>query len=172
DRDRPPLRERGLARLRERRARPHRPGARRQGEAEEPGVRMAQAEGQGRYDPQAVEAKWQRRWEEARAFSARAEPGEPAYYVLEMFPYPSGRMLERRLAYTRRSLVNWCAHCETVLANEQVVDGRCWRCDGPVVDRELEQWFFRITAYAEELLRDLDRLSGWPERVLTMQRNW
>src|SRR5207249_3166376 len=190
DRDRPPLRERGLARLRERRARPHRPGARRQGEAEEPGVRMAQAEGQGRYDPQAVEAKWQRRWEEARAFAARAEPGEPAYYVLEMFPYPSGRihmghvrnyrweqlfflrMLERGLAYRRRSLVNWCAHCETVLANEQVVDGRCWRCDGPVVDRELEQWFFRITAYAEELLRDLDRLSGWPERVLTMQRNW
>src|SRR5205814_1077639 len=75
-------------------------------------------------------------------------------------------------ACQRRSLVNWCAHCETVLANEQVVDGRCWRCDGPVVDRELEQWFFRITAYAEELLRDLDRLTGWPERVLTMQRNW
>src|SRR6266702_1069064 len=81
-------------------------------------------------------------------------------------------MLERGLAYKRRSLVNWCAHCETVLANEQVVDGRCWRCDGPVVDRELEQWFFRITAYAEELLRDLDRLTGLPERVLTMQRNW
>ena len=228
---------------------------------------MAQAEGQGRYDPQTVEAKWQRRWEETRAFAARARPGEPAYYVLEMFPYPSGRihmghvrnysigdviarqrrmagwrvlhpmgwdafglpaenaaiehgvhparwtadniahmrrqlrrlgfsydwerelatcdpgyyrweqlfflrMLERGLAYKRRSLVNWCAHCETVLANEQVVDGRCWRCDGPVADRELEQWFFRITAYAEELLRDLDRLTGWPERVLTMQRNW
>jgi len=228
---------------------------------------MAPAEGQGRYDPQAVEAKWQRRWEETRAFAARAEPGEPAYYVLEMFPYPSGRihmghvrnysigdviarqrrmagarvlhpmgwdafglpaenaaiehgvhparwtadniahmrrqlrrlgfsydwerelatcdpryyrweqlfflrMLARGLAYKRRSLVNWCAHCETVLANEQVVDGRCWRCDGPVTDRELEQWFFRITAYAEELLRGLDRLAGWPERVLTMQRNW
>ena len=228
---------------------------------------MAQAEGQGRYDPQAVEAKWQHRWEETRAFAARAEPGAPAYYVLEMFPYPSGRihmghvrnysigdviarqrrmagarvlhpmgwdafglpaenaaiehgvhparwthdniehmrrqlrrlgfsydwerelatcdpryyrweqlfflrMLERGLAHKRRSLVNWCAHCETVLANEQVVDGRCWRCDGPVTDRELEQWFFRITAYAEELLRDLDRLTGWPERVLTMQRNW
>jgi len=228
---------------------------------------MAQAEGQGRYDPRALEAKWQRRWEETHAFAARVEPGAPACYVLEMFPYPSGRihmghvrnysigdviarqrrmagyrvlhpmgwdafglpaenaaiqhgvhparwtadnidhmrrqlrrlgfsydwerelatcdpryyrweqlfflrMLERGLAYKRRSVVNWCARCATVLANEQVVDGRCWRCDGPVTERELEQWFLRITAYAEELLRDLDRLSGWPERVVTMQRNW
>jgi len=228
---------------------------------------MAQAEGQGRYDPRALEAKWQRRWEDTHAFAARVEPGAPAYYVLEMFPYPSGRihmghvrnysigdviarqrrmagyrvlhpmgwdafglpaenaaiqhgvhparwtadnidhmrrqlrrlgfsydwerelatcdpryyrweqlfflrMLERGLAYKRRSVVNWCARCATVLANEQVVDGRCWRCDGPVTERELEQWFLRITAYAEELLRDLDRLSGWPERVVTMQRNW
>jgi leucyl-tRNA synthetase len=95
---------------------------------------------------------------------------DPRYYRWEQLFFL--RMLERGLAYKRRSLVNWCAHCETVLANEQVVDGRCWRCDGPVADRELEQWFFRITAYAEELLRDLDRLTGWPERVLTMQRNW
>src|SRR5438445_361433 len=95
---------------------------------------------------------------------------DPRYYRWEQLFFL--RMLERGLAYKRRSLVNWCGHCETVLANEQVVDGRCWRCDGPVVDRELEQWFFRITAYAEELLRDLDRLTGWPERVLTMQRNW
>jgi leucyl-tRNA synthetase len=220
-----------------------------------------------RYDPQAVETKWQARWAENRAFAARVDPGRRPYYVLEMFPYPSGaihmghvrnysigdviarqrrmqgdavlhpigwdafglpaenaaiqnrvhparwtydnigrmgrqlrrlgfsydwdrelatchpgyyrweqlffvRMLERGLAYKRRSLVNWCAACATVLANEQVVDGRCWRCEGEVVERELEQWFFRITAYAEELLRDLDRLTGWPERVVTMQRNW
>src|SRR5262245_64279833 len=81
-------------------------------------------------------------------------------------------MLERGLAYRGRASVNWCPSCATVLANEQVIEGRCWRCDSVVVERELEQWFFRITAYAEELLRDLDRLGGWPERVLTMQRNW
>ncbi len=220
-----------------------------------------------RYDPHAIEAKWQRRWDESGAFAAVADPAMPRYYVLEMFPYPSGRihmghvrnytigdviarqrrmagyrvlhpigwdafglpaenaaiqhgtepsswtesniahmraqlrrlglsydwdrelatcrpdyyrweqlffvrMLERGLAYKRRAVVNWCARCETVLANEQVVDGACWRCDGAVQDRELEQWFFRITAYADELLADLDRLTGWPERVLTMQRNW
>jgi leucyl-tRNA synthetase len=228
---------------------------------------MAEAEGQRRYDPAAVEAKWQRRWDEGRAFAARVAPDRARAYVLEMFPYPSGRihmghvrnysigdviarqrrmagaavlhpmgwdafglpaenaaiqhgvhparwtadniahmrrqlkrlgfsydwerelstcdpayyrweqvffvrMLARDLAYRRRSLVNWCPRCETVLANEQVVDGRCWRCDTPVSERELEQWFLRITAYAEELLRDLDRLSGWPDRVVTMQRNW
>src|SRR6266852_4572819 len=94
----------------------------------------------------------------------------PRYYRWEQLFFL--RMLERGLAYKRRSVVNWCARCATVLANEQVVDGRCWRCDGPVTERELEQWFLRITAYAEELLRDLDRLSGWPERVVTMQRNW
>jgi leucyl-tRNA synthetase len=228
---------------------------------------MAQGEVAGRYDPQAIETKWQRHWDATRAFAARVEPGRRPYYVLEMFPYPSGRlhmghmrnysigdvlarqrrmqgyqvlhpigwdafglpaenaaikhrvhparwtadniahmrrqlrrlgfsydwdrelatcepryyrweqlfflrMLERGLAYKRRSLVNWCPQCATVLANEQVVDGRCWRCDGAVVERELEQWFFRITAYADELLRDLDRLTGWPERVVAMQRNW
>ncbi len=220
-----------------------------------------------RYDPAAVETKWQRRWEEERRFAARPEPGRRKYYVLEMFPYPSGRihmghvrnytigdviarqrrmqgdavlhpmgwdafglpaenaaiqhgahparwtyeniaymraqlrrlgfsydwdrelatcdpayyrweqlfflrMLERGLAYRRRSRVNWCATCATVLANEQVVDGACWRCDTPVTERELDQWFLRITAYADELLRDLERLTGWPERVVTMQRNW
>jgi leucyl-tRNA synthetase len=225
------------------------------------------AERPSRYDAQAVEARWQTRWHEQRAFAARPDPARPPYYVLEMFPYPSGRlhmghvrnysigdviarvkrmqghrvlhpigwdafglpaenaaiknnvhparwtydniahmrtqlqrlgfsydwdrelatcdpeyyrweqlfflrMLERGLAYRKRSVVNWCPQCTTVLANEQVVDGRCWRCDSVVVERELEQWFFRITAYAEELLRDLDRLPGWPERVLTMQRNW
>ncbi len=228
---------------------------------------MAEGEGPARYDPEAVEAKWQRRWAERHAFAARVEPGRRPYYVLEMFPYPSGaihmghvrnysigdviarqrrmqgdsvlhpigwdafglpaenaaiqngqppatwtrgnidrmraqfkrlgisydwdrelatcepryyrweqlfflRMLARDLAYKKLSLVNWCPHCATVLANEQVEEGRCWRCESEVTERELEQWFFRITAYADELLRDLDRLSGWPERVRTMQRNW
>jgi leucyl-tRNA synthetase len=228
---------------------------------------MTRAAGHGRYDPEAVETRWQQRWEDERRFAAEPAAGVPRHYVLEMFPYPSGRihmghvrnysigdvlarqrrmagylvlhpmgwdafglpaenaaiqhgvhparwtadnirhmrrqlkrlgfsydwdrevatcdpayyrweqlffvrMLERDLAYRRRSLVNWCRRCETVLANEQVVDGACWRCETPVVERELEQWFLRITAYAEELLRDLDRLTGWPERVVTMQRNW
>ena len=82
------------------------------------------------------------------------------------------RMLERDLAYRKRSSVNWCPSCNTVLANEQVVDGKCWRCGTPVTTRELEQWFFRITAYADELLEATDRLPGWPEKVLTMQQNW
>jgi leucyl-tRNA synthetase len=228
---------------------------------------MAAEERIAPYDPRVVEEKWQRRWADARTFAATVAPGKQPYYVLEMFPYPSGRihmghvrnytigdviarqrrmagyqvmhpigwdafglpaenaavqrgaeparwtednirhmrrqlqrlglsydwgrelatcrpeyyrweqlfflrMLERDLAYKRHGPVNWCPRCETVLANEQVVDGACWRCDGPVEERELEQWFFRITAYAEELLSDLDRLQGWPERVLTMQRNW
>jgi leucyl-tRNA synthetase len=95
---------------------------------------------------------------------------DPRYYRWEQVFFL--RMLERGLAYRGRSSVNWCESCGTVLANEQVVDGRCWRCESPVLLRELEQWFFRITAYADELLRDLDRLTGWPERVVTMQRNW
>jgi leucyl-tRNA synthetase len=82
------------------------------------------------------------------------------------------KMLERDLAYRRRSNVNWCPSCGTVLANEQVVDGGCWRCGTPVETRELEQWFFRITAYADELLEGIDRLPGWPDKVLAMQRNW
>jgi leucyl-tRNA synthetase len=82
------------------------------------------------------------------------------------------RMFERGLAYRRRSSVNWCPSCNTVLANEQVVDGGCWRCNTPVDTRDLEQWFFKITAYADELLDATDALSGWPEKVLTMQRNW
>jgi leucyl-tRNA synthetase len=82
------------------------------------------------------------------------------------------KMFERGLAYRRRSSVNWCPSCNTVLANEQVVDGGCWRCGTPVETRDLEQWFFRITAYADELLDQTEELSGWPEKVLTMQRNW
>ena len=228
---------------------------------------MRQGEGVTRYDPQAVEAKWQARWEATGAFRARRDPARAPYYVLEMFPYPSGRlhmghvrnysigdviarqrrmqghavlhpigwdafglpaenaaikhgvhparwtadnithmrgqlrrlgfsydwdrelatcdpryyrweqlfflrMLARDLAYKRRSPVNWCPSCATVLANEQVVDGGCWRCGTAVELRELDQWYLRITAYAEQLLGDLDRLEGWPERVVAMQRNW
>ena len=83
-------------------------------------------------------------------------------------------MLERGIAYRKRSRVNWCPKCQTVLANEQVVNGCCWRHeDTPVEAKEIEQWFLRITQYADELLETLDQLEGgWPERVLTMQRNW
>ena len=82
------------------------------------------------------------------------------------------RMFEKGLAYRRKSSVNWCPVDNTVLANEQVVDGKCWRCDSLVETRDLEQWFFRITAYADELLDATAALDKWPEKVLTMQRNW
>jgi leucyl-tRNA synthetase len=83
------------------------------------------------------------------------------------------KFYEKGLAYRKKSKVNWCPQCCTVLANEQVVNGNCWRHeDTPVEQRDLEQWFLRITDYAEELLRDLDKLGGWPEKVRTMQRNW
>ncbi|HET7318155.1 MAG TPA: leucine--tRNA ligase, partial [Nitrospirota bacterium] len=82
------------------------------------------------------------------------------------------RMFERGLAYKKLSYVNWCPSCSTVLANEQVENGQCWRCGSLVTHKELDQWFFKITDYAEELLAHCDRLTGWPERVLTMQRNW
>ena len=221
------------------------------------------------YNPQAIEAKWQKRWVDARVFETEADPSKPKYYVLEMLPYPSGtmhmghmrnytigdvvarvkrmrgfnvlhpmgwdafglpaenaaiqnnthprtwtnnnitefqrvlrrfgfsfdwrreistcepeyyrwnqwfflRMLERGLAYRKKSRVNWCPKCATVLANEQVVNGYCWRHEDTLVEsRELEQWFLKTTAYAEQLLDDLKLLEGgWPERVITMQRNW
>src|SRR6266700_1413637 len=83
------------------------------------------------------------------------------------------RMYERGLVYRKKSKVNWCPECRTVLANEQVIDGRCWRHEDTIVEqRDLEQWFFRITAYAQEHLDGLDKLDGWPEKVRTMQRNW
>jgi leucyl-tRNA synthetase len=221
------------------------------------------------YNPQAIEAKWQKRWVDARVFETEVHPSKPKYYVLEMLPYPSGtmhmghmrnytigdvvarvkrmrgfnvlhpmgwdafglpaenaaiqnnthprtwtnnniaefqrvlrrfgfsfdwrreistcepeyyrwnqwfflRMLERGLAYRKKSRVNWCPKCATVLANEQVVNGYCWRHEDTLVEsRELEQWFLKTTAYAEQLLDDLKLLEGgWPERVITMQRNW
>jgi leucyl-tRNA synthetase len=95
---------------------------------------------------------------------------DPAYYRWEQLIFI--KMLERGLAYRKRSTVNWCPSCQTVLANEQVEAGRCWRCDSEVTKREIDGWFFKITAYAEELLAWCDRLPGWPERVMTMQRNW
>ncbi|MGC0772976.1 MAG: leucine--tRNA ligase [Candidatus Acidiferrum sp.] len=222
------------------------------------------------YNPQEIEAKWQKRWAEARVFETEAEPSKPKYYVLEMLPYPSGtmhmghmrnyaigdvvarvkrmrgfnvlhpmgwdafglpaenaaiknnthpriwtnnniaefqrtlrrfgfsydwrreistcepeyyrwnqwfflRMLERGLAYRKKSRVNWCPKCCTVLANEQVINGGyCWRHEDTLVEsRELEQWFLKTTAYADQLVDDLKQLEGsWPERVITMQRNW
>jgi leucyl-tRNA synthetase len=220
-----------------------------------------------RYQAKAIEEKWQRIWEEDKSFQVREDTGKPKYYVLEMFPYPSGRIhmghvrnysigdvvarykamrgynvlhpmgwdafglpaenaaiergihpeawtqenirymkdqlkrmglsydwqreiatcdpdyyrwnqwiflqfYKRGLAYKKNSSVNWCPSCETVLANEQVIDGVCWRCDSIVTQKELDQWFFRITDYAEQLLADLETLTGWPDKVVTMQRNW
>ena len=224
--------------------------------------------GFGKYDPQQVEKTWQENWEKSRCFEVEADASRPKYYVLEMFPYPSGKihmghvrnysigdvvarykrmrgmnvlhpmgwdafglpaenaaiknkthpatwtysniadmrtqlrrlgysydwrreiatcrpeyykweqqfflkLLEKGLAYRKNSPVNWCEGCSTVLANEQVEEGRCWRCDSEVEQKQLEQWFFKITAYADQLLDDLKLLEGgWPERVITMQQNW
>jgi leucyl-tRNA synthetase len=220
------------------------------------------------YDHKTIEEKWQRLWKGHPDWRALPRPDQPKYYVLEMLPYPSGRlhmghirnysigdalarykrmrgmnvlhpmgwdayglpaenaaiknavhprkwtqdniaymkgqferfgfsydwtkelstcepdyyrwnqwlflkMLERDLAYRKKSRVNWCPSCQTVLANEQVVDGCCWRHETtPVEQKELEQWFFRITSYADALLEDMSTLQSWPERVLAMQRNW
>lgn len=220
-----------------------------------------------RYDHKAIEKKWQKRWEEADIYRTFEDKSKPEKYVLEMFPYPSGKLhmghvrnysigdvvarqsrmtgfnvlhpigydafglpaenaaiernippkkwtfenidsmrtqlkqlgisydwdreittaspdyykwgqwlflkfYERGLAYRKEATVNWCPGCETVLANEQVEAGICWRCGTPAEFRQLEQWFFKITDYAERLLKDLDMLEGWPERVRIMQRNW
>ncbi|MBV5338387.1 MAG: leucine--tRNA ligase [Deltaproteobacteria bacterium] len=220
-----------------------------------------------KYIPKDVEQKWQSVWENEKTFKATVDSGKQKYYLLEMFPYPSGRihmghvrnysigdvigrfkrmrgfnvmhpmgwdafgmpaenaaiqnnshpatwtyeniaymrnqikklgfsydwdrelatcdvgyyrweqklfleMFAKGLAYKKTSFVNWCPKCETVLANEQVEDGCCWRCDSEVTQKELDQWFFRITDYAEELLENTHKLPGWPERVLVMQRNW
>lgn len=95
---------------------------------------------------------------------------DPQYYKWNQWFFL--KMYERGLAYKKTAFVNWCPSCLTVLANEQVIDGRCWRCDSIVIQKELEQWFFKITEYAEELLNGCDRLKGWPENVVAMQRNW
>lgn len=94
----------------------------------------------------------------------------PEYYKWNQWFFL--KMLEKGLAYRKHSYVNWCPSCATVLANEQVIDEKCWRCDSTVTQKKLEQWFFRITHYAEELLQGCDELKGWPERVVIMQKNW
>ncbi|MEM9257579.1 MAG: leucine--tRNA ligase [Pseudomonadota bacterium] len=95
---------------------------------------------------------------------------EPEYYRWEQWFFT--RLFDKGLAYKKKAEVNWCEHDQTVLANEQVIDGCCWRCDNPVERRKIDQWFFKITDYADELLADLDQLNEWPEQVRTMQRNW
>lgn len=220
-----------------------------------------------RYHPQAIETKWQKRWQDDGLFNVVEVPDQKKYYLLEMFPYPSGkihmghvrnytigdvvarykrmcgfnvlhpmgwdafgmpaenaaiandthparwtyenidamraqlkrlgfsydwdrelatcrpeyyrweqwlflRMVEKGMAYRKESYVNWCEPCQTVLANEQVEAGMCWRCGKPVRQKKLWQWFFRITDFAEDLLVHCDMLPGWPDKVTTMQRNW
>ncbi len=95
---------------------------------------------------------------------------DPAYYKWEQLFFL--QMLKNGLAYKKASNVNWCESCHTTLANEQVEDGKCWRCGNNITIKNMEQWFFKITAYAEELLKDLDDLKGWPDKVRTMQKNW
>ncbi len=95
---------------------------------------------------------------------------DPDYYRWEQWLFL--QLLEKGLVYKKTSPVNWCPKDTTVLANEQVIEGCCWRCDTPVERKEISQWFMRITAYADELLRELERLDGWPEQVRTMQANW
>jgi len=113
-----------------------------------------------------------RRFQFSYDWSREVTTCEPDYYRWNQWFFL--RMLERGIAYRKKALVNWCPQCATVLANEQVVEGCCWRHETtPVEQRALEQWFFRITQYADELLADMAQLEGnWPERVLTMQRNW
>ena len=94
----------------------------------------------------------------------------PEYYRWEQWFFTE--LYKKGLVYRKKSTVNWCPNDQTVLANEQVIDGCCWRCDTRVEQKEIPQWFIRITAYAEELLNDLEQLYGWPEQVKTMQRNW
>src|SRR5919206_100754 len=119
-----------------------------------------------KYFPEQIEEKWQKFWEESGAFEAERDPArEKRFYCL--------KMLEKGLAYKKVSPVNWCPNESTVLSNEQSSGGVCWRCGAAVEKRDIEQWFLRITNYAEQLLEDMREIErGWPERVLTMQRNW
>ncbi|MFW2366755.1 MAG: leucine--tRNA ligase [Desulforhopalus sp.] len=220
-----------------------------------------------KYDFRTIEKKWQSRWEDGETYKVTEDKSKEKYYVLEMFPYPSGRihmghvrnysigdvvarykrmrgynvlhpmgwdafglpaenaaqknnshpatwtydniaymrnqlrqlglsydwsreiatcnpkyykweqqlfieMYQKGIVYQKVTSVNWCESCQTVLANEQVIDGACWRCDDDVYPRKMHGWFFKITDYAEELLSDLEKLNGWPDKVVTMQRNW
>ncbi len=94
----------------------------------------------------------------------------PEYYRWTQYFFV--KMFKKGLAYKKEAAVNWCNNCATVLANEQVIDGKCWRCEGQVERKYLSQWFLKITNYAQELLDDIDKLKGWPDSVKTMQRNW
>jgi len=111
-----------------------------------------------------------RRWGILYDWSKEITSCSPEYYRWNQWLFL--RMLEKGLAYRKRAPVNWCPSCRTVLANEQVQDGHCERCSSEVVQKDLEQWFYRITAYADRLLEGLDQLPGWPEKVRLMQRNW
>jgi leucyl-tRNA synthetase len=95
---------------------------------------------------------------------------DPEYYRWNQWFFL--KMLERGIAYRKKAAVNWCPSCKTVLANEQAEGGECWRCHSKVEERELDQWFLRITAYQDQLLDDMKELAAWPERVLVQQRNW
>lgn len=95
---------------------------------------------------------------------------EPEYYKWNQWLFL--KLYERGLAYRKKSYVNWCPSCKTVLANEQVISGRCWRCDSVIIKKEMEQWYFKITEYAERLLQGIERLKDWPENIKIMQRNW
>ena len=94
----------------------------------------------------------------------------PEYYQWNQWIFL--KMFDRGLAYKKEAIVNWCPDCDTTLANEEVIDGKCWRCKSDVKQKDLEQWFLKITAYKERLLEDLEKLKYWPEQVITMQKNW
>ena len=103
-------------------------------------------------------------------WSREVDTYRPEYYRWNQWIFL--KLYEKGLAYKKEAPINWCPKCSTVLANEQVEDGRCWRCKSIVEEKKLNQWFFKITAYADELLNDLDKLEDWPEKVKTMQKNW
>src|SRR5205823_7692640 len=123
------------------------------------------------YDNIEVQAEGFRRLGVSFDWRARLHTSDPDYYRWTQWLFL--RFYERGLAYRKLSPVNWCPTDQTVLANEQVINGRCERCDTPVVRKDLVQWFFRTTDYAQRLLDDLREVeANWPERVVTMQRNW
>src|SRR5947208_2910233 len=129
-----------------------------------------------KYEPGSFEARWRERWEADRLYESAPRDDWskelatclPEYYRWNQWFFI--QLFKQGLAYRRMAPVNWCPTDQVVLAREQVVNGRCWRCDTLVIQRDLEQWFFKITAYADELLADLDTIE-WPERVKAMQRN-
>src|SRR5437868_800873 len=142
----------------------------------------------GRFDPGSADRRWQERWEEARSFRADSASNKPKTYVLEMFPYPSGRIHMGHVRnYTMGDVIaryrrmqghevlhpmGWDPVDMTVLANEQVIDGKGWRSGADVERRKLAQWFLKITDFADDLLEGLKGLDQWPDKVRLMQENW